>query len=811
MIGASFLRLGRWAGVFAWVFVWASGARAQLDNSRWTLFSPTGDVAEIRVQGSTAFIAADGGIVKFDLSTVGSSSPTQSKIGQNDGLVDGDLTSFAVDGFGNLWAGTKDKGISVFDSQGRHLQDLTSFESIRSDLVVDIEALGNRVFVVSTDEYTPQGGLSGGGYVPIDVAQSGSTFTFTPDGLGVPVNLAQVILPETGQTWIGTAGFGLLRKDETVAGAPEVVLTQANGLRSNNVGELARGPNPDQAGASVLWVGSGEGLQTWDGATLTDISFFDNRNILDIYIEGSTLVVLAETDALDRDIYRASLSTAPLGFSRISRSDCLPDTLYVPREVAIDSSGRICLGTRDFAFSVRDGLTWKCPPPLGPHFAQVSDLTVAPDGVLYFATGEKGPFNLGVGIGTFDGTSWGVITELPGGGGLVNRDIHEVAFWPDTTMWFGSAISANFGGLDHYFPKTGAFVRFHDTVSNPNQIIQGKNIRALEKDRFNNLWVVVGQNQGIFGGGVSVIAYPSQQITNYPISEVSAGSTQLLRDGALDTRDRIWVTTFSDQSNPSFIMVIDPRGTIHNKSDDHYTTINVVNEIADLGTIDNIEIDSQDQIWLAGDKGIVVGQIISDDTDGDARADWTPVSPSVDQTGGRNPLPYTVAELDTDGSIWFGTESAGIVNVSKDRETWTWYDQLAGEPLPDQSIMGLYLDPLLRNLWIGTATAGIARLSLTPTTGNSQEERIDAEAFPNPWNPRTDGVLAFRAIPTDEVVSMRIYNLAGEMVHEGKDLRGTKSWTGRNRGAQFVESGTYLMTATSTAGKSYKARIAVVR
>ncbi len=783
-------------------------ASAQDDLGEWTIYPPTGDIADIEIRGTTAWIGADGGVVQVDLATASSGTPNQRKIGVAQGLVDANVTALDIDGLGNAWVGTLTDGVSVFDAQGRHLTDLSSFEHLWSDLVIDVKALGNRVMVVMTDEYTAQGGLVGGGVSAVDVVSTPSGLRFDRVGLGISVDFAQVVLPETGVTWIGTRGRGLWRSDEALADA-ELVADQSTGLVQNNVSKLVRAPNPAQGGGSVLWIGTGAGMQTWDGATLTTVSAFQNRVILDLYHEGSTLLVLSEAAGLVRDLYQADLSQTSLNFQRIGRSECLPDTvLYVPREVARDAAGHICLGTRENGFTVREGFEWFCPPPLGPHYPQVSDLVIGADRALYFATGDKGPFNDGVGIGRFDGVAnWSVISIDDG---LVALDIHEVAAWPDTSMWFGSAISANSGGLNQYFPSTGIMLTYHDTVPFPDRVTQGKNARSLELDRFGNLWVVYGQEVGN-GGGLSVIQPGDPPlVTNYPVSAFAPGGNELLRDIAFDSRDRLWVTTFSDANRIGLLYVIDPRGTLANTSDDGLADqFNVANEITELGPIDNIEIDPLDQIWLAGQLGLVVGQIGSD-VGGRPGVEWDILNPGVEQTGGRNPVPYTAAKLADDNSIWLGTDASGVVNVSKDTREWKWYDQEAGSPLPDQAIRGLYLEPGTDNLWIGMATGGIAKVDLTGGS-NGEVEKIEMAAFPNPWRPNQNAVLALGAIPEEETITLRIYDVSGDLVYEETELRGEKTWDGKNQGAQLVESGTYLMKATSTNGKTYQGKVAVVR
>ena len=796
-------------GILAALAAGGTPARGQNNLGDWTIYAPTGDITDIEMAGNTAWIAAKGGIVSIDLATAANDDPAQRKFGAGEGLIDADVTGLTLDSFGNVWVGTREHGISVFNSQGEHLRNLNSFEFLWSDLVVDLKGIGNTMYVACTDQYNAVGGLEGGGYVPIGVAQSGGGFNFTRLAIGFGIDLAQVIFPEGNTTWIGTSGSGLWKVDETaLTPSPEIALDQSTGLLSSNIKQILRAPHPEQGGAQVLWLGTGLGVQSWNGTSVSNVPFFAGRNILDMYVQGSTMLVLAEVEVLSsRDLYTMNLASAPLFAQRVTRSSCLPDTLYVPRQAAMDPTGRIVLGTRDVAFTVRDATTpfaWHCPPPLGPHFPQIADLKIAPDGVLYFATGEKGPFTEGVGIGTFDGLKWGVIGP---DSGLVHRDVHEVAVWPDTTLWFGSAINALVGGLNHYFPKTGTFVTYHDTVPFPNNVTQGKNCQSLEVDRNGNLWICYGQN----GGGLSVIEPGSPPlVTSWASAEINASTNELTRDLAFDSRNRVWVSTFSDQTRPASLYVLDPRGTISNKADDLAADpINVANEVFDLGTVNNIEIDSEDQIWLAGEQGLVIGQIGPDEGN-QPSVDWDPVNPGTDQSGGRNPLPYTAAELGANNSIWLGTETSGLVNVSKDAETWTWYDQEAGTPLPDQSVTGLYIDPVTGSIWIGTATAGIARLDLTSRV-DVEGDRVSLQAYPNPWRPATGTTLTFLAIPPTETTTIRIYDVSGDLVYEGVNLTGTKAWSGKNSADQAVKAGTYLMTAKSTNGRLYEGKVAIVR
>ncbi|HET9888153.1 MAG TPA: two-component regulator propeller domain-containing protein, partial [bacterium] len=95
-------------GITAALVAGGTSARGQSNLGDWTLYPNTGDITDIEIAGTTAWIAAKGGIVSIDLTTAEQSDPAQRKLGVGEGLVDPDVTALALDSFGNVWVGTKE-------------------------------------------------------------------------------------------------------------------------------------------------------------------------------------------------------------------------------------------------------------------------------------------------------------------------------------------------------------------------------------------------------------------------------------------------------------------------------------------------------------------------------------------------------------------------------------------------------------------------------------------------------------------------------------------------------------------------------
>ena len=772
-------------------------AVAQCDpDAGWQIHAPTGDVAEILTVGQTGWIAAKGGVVRIDLAGVAGGAPAQIKITDSAGLVSTDITCMAQDGFGNIWVGTRDLGVSVFDGAGTHVGDLNSFEELWSDKVISMHGLGDRVVIVSADEFLPNGSPSGGGFVIITVVPDGDGYRFEPTA-GTSLAVGQESLVEVGGIWFGTSGNGLWLRDETVAPATFTqVLNSGNGLPSNNVKKLARAPAFGSA-SEVLWIGTGAGLITMDSGTgaLDTIAPFAGHNILDLWPDGNTMWVLSEVGTV-RDLFSVDLTVAPAA-ARIPRSTCFPDTDYVPREVAVDSAGRVVLGTMRVSFSVLEGFVWYCPPSLGPHAPQISDLVVAPGGMLYFGTGDKQrDLTNWNGVGTFDGASWGSITRDDG---TLHPNMTEVEVWSDGSIWFGSTVDRFSGGVNRWFPATGAIEAYHNEVQIAARRTQGRNCYSLRLDRDENLWIVYGQSPG---GGLSRIDRASGEVTNYDFATLFPSATDLLRDVAFDSQGRLWVVTTETDIKPAHLYVLD----LANNRTAQY---NMATQIVDLDECHSIVIDGNDRAMIAGANGLAYGII----TPGSLVPDFIEVVPSGAQDGGRNPPPYLVAELDWEDNFWLGTASSGLVRISNDLATWTWYDAGEGCPLPDQSVKGLHADLDAKVMWVGTASGGIARIDLSATAGSGGADRLDPEPVPNPWNPEKDGVLGFAALPVDRPITLRIWTSAGELAYERLDTRGTQTWNGNNTGGKIVESGIYLITAQATDDERtvWEGKVAVIR
>ena len=174
-------------------------------------------------------------------------------------------------------------------------------------------------------------------------------------------------------------------------------------------------------------------------------------------------------------------------------------------------------------------------------------------------------------------------------------------------------------------------------------------------------------------------------------------------------------------------------------------------------------------------------------------------------------------EFDGDGNLWVATEG-GLNRIDPDGgilaytsyDSWdgTLYPSSAISPLPSAVCQTLAYDAAAKALWIGTA-GGLARLDVAPAV----EVRIPlsrAILYPNPVHVgRGDSRLRIARISSP--VSIRVYNLEGELVHEVDGVAdGGTAWDLMTLNGDQATSGVYLVRVSD--GRSVETRkIAVVR
>jgi hypothetical protein len=143
---------------------------------------------------------------------------------------------------------------------------------------------------------------------------------------------------------------------------------------------------------------------------------------------------------------------------------------------------------------------------------------------------------------------------------------------------------------------------------------------------------------------------------------------------------------------------------------------------------------------------------------------------------------------------WFGT-SNGVFVQSPDGLTQVARYTNTNSPLFDNGITDIAVNEKTGEVWIGTEK-GVLSLRGEATVGGRVNKKT-AYAYPNPVQANYDGPIAIQGLARD--ANVKITDIAGNLVFEGKSLGGQAVWDGRDYLGRRVASGVYLIYATSEA------------
>lgn len=304
------------------------------------------------------------------------------------------VTDIAVTSDGTVWFGTEG-GASRFD--GETWTTYTTADGLAGDIVHSVAVAPDGVVWFGTN----------GGVSRFD-SETWTTYT-AADGLGLRgYEIRAIAVAPDGTVWAGAGdrrsqyGGGVSRFD----GETWTNYTTADGLRYDSA--IAVAPAPD----STVWVGigGGGGVAHFDGETWTSYNYNN-------YIESNW---------------------GPTWVSAI----------------AVGPDGILWVGTHNFKRSRGSGVfrfdseTWiNYTADDGLAGNIIPSIAVAPDGTVWVGAYSEfapdgGPAPPG-GISYFDGETWHTMTDGPSA-----RFISDIAVAPDGVLWFGKA-----GGVSRYLPS----------------------------------------------------------------------------------------------------------------------------------------------------------------------------------------------------------------------------------------------------------------------------------------------------------------------------------------------------------------------
>ncbi|WP_455638154.1 type IX secretion system anionic LPS delivery protein PorZ [Parabacteroides sp.] len=256
------------------------------------------------------------------------------------------------------------------------------------------------------------------------------------------------------------------------------------------------------------------------------------------------------------------------------------------------------------------------------------------------------------------------------------------------------------------------------------------------------------------------------------------------------------------------IFVINDNNTIDDTSDDQVDKVTPFTDIN--GTIDAsgyfcVTEDKNGQIWVGTNRGPLIvtnsskieqirgTRIIREDADG----------------------PYYLLDgeqinaiaVDGGNRKWIATQSSGVFLVSEDGLETIHNFTTANSPLPSNQVNSLAINEQTGEVFIGTEK-GLVSYMGDATEGS--EDYSDVYAYPNPVRPEYNDHVTIVGLMENS--NVKITDLKGNIIYQGKSAGGTFTWDCRSRKGGRVATGIYLvLSATPEAKESVVTKIMVVK
>lgn len=342
-----------------------------------------------------------------------------------------------------------------------------------------------------------------------------------------------------------------------------------------------------------------------------------------------------------------------------------------------------------------------------------------------------------------------------------------------------------------------------NSVYSPNYV----RVNGLAYDKLNNLWMVSCETEH----QVTVFTNNRQWISlSYPeIREASNFGRTIF-----DRRGWLWATSSRIESGGLFCL--DTNGSIADSSDDRHRFITrFTNQDGTL--LEQLAVyccaeDKNGAIWIGTNKGPLVinsptrffnsdfycTQVKVPRNDGTNLADFLLVNQAINSIA-----------VDGANRKWIGTATNGIYLLNEDGTETIRHFTAKNSPLLSNSIESIAIHPRTGEVFIGTSK-GLVSYQSDATEAQNEFIESQVEVYPNPLRPEYDGVVTVTGMVYDSDV--KITDISGRLVFQGKSLGGMFTWDGRNQQGKRVASGIYMVLASDPEGKTgIVAKIAVVR
>jgi len=258
----------------------------------------------------------------------------------------------------------------------------------------------------------------------------------------------------------------------------------------------------------------------------------------------------------------------------------------------------------------------------------------------------------------------------------------------------------------------------------------------------------------------------------------------------------------------SAIFMFDDKGNLDNTNghDYHYFTnfYDQDNKLVDVTNYYCAAEDKNGAVWVGTSRGPIIfsnpTRTLTDKNNRCARIKIPYEEGETDAYYLFESEKVTAIAVDGANRKWLGTEGSGVYLVNETGETIIEEFTVKNSPLISNNIISISINDKTGNVYIGT-DKGLVSYKSVATEG--YDDYSDIYAYPNPVREDYTGTIVVTGLKENSFV--KITDLNGNLIYQGKSLGGQIGWDGNNPDGKRVKSGIYLVLAIDEANKKESA------
>jgi len=720
----------------------------------WKNYSSFNNVSDAIVTSEGIWGGTSGGVFYYAFKDSSFKTFTRTE-----GLNGSPVTAVAKDSSGNIWFGSQNGAIDVYNPSSNTFKNIYDiFNSERTEKRINAIAVYGDTAFVSTSF-----GLSIINTKTFGIYDTYFKFGNFPSNIEVNYSYKKdnIVYAAT------VSGVAVQKAGTTNLVAPESwnTFTTANGLKSNNA--LKLGEYHDS-----VFVETDRGFSRFAETNWQSfLPQFDDTYPPDFKTANDTIFVLFNSQVFyytngksDRYFYLVVLGTLKLPYVQNGK-------------ILLLSNSRAALFNKYTGASI--SIIPNCPTA-----NNFFDLAVDQTGNLWTATGEAAG---GIGFFKFDGTLWKLFNQS--NSPLLSDAFHKVSVGNDNSVYFanwgrGFIKIKNDSTIQSYSTTNTPLI---GTVKDPTYLV----VADMKTDSKNNLWIL-----NLDAADKKILSVLTIDSTWYLFSNQSDPNVNQYRKLLIDQFDTKWFTT----SNPgkSGLYYFNEKASLSNTADDRSGYVTGLNN----NSIFSLALDKRGDVWVGTNLG---ANIISNPS---AILSSSASALKISSVFTLRQQAINCIAVDAINRKWVGTNQGLIVTSSDGTSILATFDK-RNSPLLEDQIKAITIDEK-NGIVYAAVDGGLTAFYTTALAPNTTFSSI--ETSPSPFLiGKNSALLTIDGLIKDSEI--KILSISGNLIHQFSSPGGRIAfWDGRTDDGKFVNSGVYLIIAYDKEGNSVATgKVAIIR